>query len=52
MSIILTLKVALIYTYTEKRNSLLKCCFSMVADHLALDCHSNVNLEPNIFLLF
>ena len=50
MSVILTLKVVLIKTFTEKSNNLLTCCFSMVADHLALGCHGNVNLEPNISL--
>ena len=50
LSNILTLKVVLINTFTEKRNNLLTCCFSMVADHLALGCHGNVNLEPNISL--
>ena len=48
--VILTLKVVLINTFTEKRNNLLTCCFSMVADHLALGCNGNVNLEPNISL--
>ena len=50
MSVILTLIVVLISTFTEKSNNLLPCCFSMVADHLALGCHGNVNLEPNISL--
>ena len=50
MSVILTLKVVLINTFTEKRNNHLTCCFSMVADDLALGSHGNVNLEPNIFL--
>ena len=50
LSVILTLKVVLINTFTEKRNNLLTCCFSMVADHLALGCHGNVKLEPNISL--
>ena len=50
MSVILTLKVVLINTFTEKSNNLVTCCFSMVADHLALGCHGNVNLEPNISL--
>ena len=50
LSVILTLKAVLINTFTEKRNNLLTCCFSMVADHLALGCHGNVNLEPNISL--
>ena len=50
MSVILTLKVVLINTFTEKTNNLLTYCFSMVADHLALGCHGNVNLEPNFSL--
>ena len=50
MSVILTLKVVLINTFIEKSNNLLPCCFSMVADHLALSCHGNGNLEPNISL--
>ena len=45
MSFILTLKVVLINTFTEKIT-----IFSMVADHLALGCHGNANLEPNISL--
>ena len=40
----------LINTFTEKSNNLLTCCFSMVADHLALGCHGNINLEPIISL--
>ena len=50
MSVILTLKVVLINTFNETSKNLSPCCFSMVADHLALDCHGNVNLEPNISL--
>ena len=50
LSVILTLKVVLINTFNEKSNNLSPCCFSMVADHLALGCHGNVNLEPNISL--
>ena len=36
--------------FTKKSNNLLKCCFKYVAGHLALSCHGNVNLEPNITL--
>ena len=48
MSVVLTLKVVIINTFTEMSYNLLTCCFSMAADHLALGCHGNVNLEPNI----
>ena len=50
MSVISTLKVVLINTSNEISNNLSPCCFSMVPDHLALGCHGNVNLEPNISL--
>ena len=50
MSVVLTLKVVLINTFNEKSNNHSPCCFGMVADHLALDCHGNVKLEPNISL--
>ena len=36
----------------KKSNNLSPCCFSMVADHLALGYHGNVNLESNISLFF
>ena len=47
---VLTLKVVLINYFTEKSNTLLTCCFRLIADHLALGCHGNVTLEPNISL--
>ena len=50
MSGSLTLKIVLICTLLKKSNKLLKCCFKYVAGHLALSCHGNVNLEPNITL--
>ena len=43
---ILPLNVVLIYTFAEKRLQTL----CMVVDHLALGCHGNVKLEPNISL--
>ena len=48
MSVILTLKVVLIHTFTTKSNK--NAVFSMVAENLALGCHGNVNLEPKISL--
>ena len=47
MSVILTLKVVLIYTFTEKRYNL----FTMQRP-FGVGCHSNVNLETNISLFF
>ena len=43
-----SLKVVLINTFTEKVTIFQHAVFSIVADHLALGCHDNVHLEPNI----
>ena len=46
MFVILTWKVVLINTSTERKEQASTMVLCMVADHLPLGNHDNVNLEP------